>query len=260
MAHGRHRTRRLALGALPFAALVGLLTPSNAWAEPPAALPASAPDGDNQWQPALDFDTDGCYSTPAIGPDGTLNPGLNLGGDVNGNCRDRSDLENTNVYSRSKCNNGWCAYMYGYYFEKDQAAHGPGSAGHKHDWEHIIVWVQDGHTRYVSASQHSSYETKPEGELQFDGGSHAKIVYHKDGVSTHCFRFAKPNGGDEPPENHEGRWQVKGLVGWDNYPGGIRDKLVAADFGAATLKLTDERFGDELAKAKPSDVPLDPHG
>ncbi|WP_407900917.1 NPP1 family protein [Scytonema sp. NUACC26] len=36
---------------------------------------------------------------------------MDLGGDVNGNCRDESDLDNTNAYSRSKCNNGWCAYM-----------------------------------------------------------------------------------------------------------------------------------------------------
>jgi hypothetical protein len=96
----------------------------------------------------LDFDKDGCYPAPAIGADGTINGGLNIGGDVNGECRDAPDLDNTNAYSRSKCNNGWCAVMYGYYFEKDQKATGVvgPSGGHKHDWERVVVWVQ-GETR-----------------------------------------------------------------------------------------------------------------
>lgn len=36
-------------------------------------------------------------------------------------CRDATDLDNNNVYSRSRCNNGWCAHLYEYYFEKDVA-------------------------------------------------------------------------------------------------------------------------------------------
>jgi hypothetical protein len=259
MGRSKHRASRLALAPLALAVLSSVsIAPSSAWADPPPALPASAPDGDTKRQPTMDFDTDGCYSTPAIGPDGTLNPGLQKGGDVNGNCRDQSDLRNTNVYSRAKCNNGWCAYMYGYYFEKDQASLGPGSDGHTHDWEHVIVWVQDDHAKFVSVSQHKGYETKPESDVQFEDG-HAKVVYHKDGGSTHAFRFAKPNGGDEPPENHDGVWQHGSLVGWNNYPTGIRDELAAADFGAATFKLTDERFSDALAQAKPSEVSLDPN-
>lgn len=256
----KHRASRLVLAPLALAVISSVfVTPSSAWADPPPALPAAAPEADAMWQPAMDFDEDGCYSTPAIGPDGTVNPGLELGGDVNGNCRDESDLRNTNVYSRGICNSGWCAYMYGYYFEKDQASLGPGSAGHTHDWEHVIVWVQGDQAKFVSVSQHEGYETKAASDAQFED-SHAKVVYHKDGGGTHAFRFAKSDGGDEPPENHDGVWQRGALVGWDDYPSGIRDKLVDADFGAATLKLTDERFSGELAEAKPSEVPLDPNG
>lgn len=140
MGRSKHRVRKLAIAPLALAAISTVfIASSSAWAEPPQALPASASEGDLKWQPAVDFDKDGCYSTPAIGTDGTVNPGLKLGGDVNGSCRDESDLRNTNVYSRSKCNNDWCAYMYQYYFEKDQAALGPGSAGHTHDWEGVIM-------------------------------------------------------------------------------------------------------------------------
>lgn len=254
----RFRASRFTVGPLILAAMLVVLgSPATAWADPPPALPASAPAEDAKWQPAMDFDTDGCYSTPAIGPDGTLNGGLDIGGDLNGNCRDQSDLDNTNVYSRAKCNNGWCAYMYAYYFEKDQTVHGPAGYGHKHDWEHIIVWVQDDQAKFVSVSQHSGYDIKPAGELQFED-SHPKVVYHKDGPGTHCFRFAKSDGGDEPPENHYGNWRVTGLVGWDNYPSGIRDTLGGADFGDATFKLIDSRFGDALNGGKPSEVGLDP--
>ncbi|MEU4671581.1 NPP1 family protein [Amycolatopsis sp. NPDC023774] len=134
---------------------------------------------------------------------GTLNPGLDLGGAVNGNCHDKPDLANTNVYSRSKCNNGWCAYLYGYYFEKDQVSDGPVSAGHKHDREHIVVWVQDDQVNYISVSQHQGYETNPASAVPFQD-SHPKAVYHKDGVSTHDFRCPKAGNDDEPPENDEG--------------------------------------------------------
>ena len=249
---------RAAVVAGMLLAVVVVLPRAFAWADPPRALPANAPDADKRWQPAMDYDTDGCYPTPAIGPDGTVNPGLKLGGDVNGNCRDLSDLENTNAYSRSRCNrNGWCAYMYGLYFEKDQVSLGPGSAGHPNDWEHIVVWVKDDTLSYVSVSQHHSYEKKAAAEVRFEG-THPKIVYHKDGGSTHDFRFATAN--DEPPENHKHTWQYPDLVGWDNYPPGIRDKLTAADFGAATFALKDQNdtFKKALANARPDGVEFNP--
>lgn len=240
------------------AAALVIGVPATALAAPPPALPASASEMENRFQPAYDYDTDGCYATPAIGPDGALAEGLKLGGDVNGNCRDLSDLDNTNSYSRTKCNNDWCALMYASYFEKDQAALGGGSAGHRHDWEHVVVWVHGDSAEYVSTSQHKGFKVYESGDLPFED-THPKVVYHKDGVSTHCFRGAKNDGGDEPPENHKGAWQKPTLVGWDGYPEGLRDKLSEGDFGSATLGITDSAFNGHLEKAKPPDIPFDPH-
>lgn len=252
-----HASLRRALTLLSgLAATSALLvggTAMPASADPPGSLPAVAPEADRRWQPAMDYDTDGCYNTPAIGPDGTLNPGLNNSGALNGACRDQSDLDTTNVYSRAKCDGSWCAYLYGYYFEKDQAVAGVDCCGHRHDWEHIVVWVENGTARHVSVSQHSGWEKRAASDVLWQG-DHPKVVYHKDGASTHCFRFAST--GDEPPENHYGDWRVTGLVGWDDYPPGIRDTLSAADFGAATFKLTDARFADTLDGAKPDGVPF----
>ncbi|MET9117377.1 NPP1 family protein [Streptomyces longwoodensis] len=246
--------RRWLTGLAGAAALV-LAVPTVAWAAPPPALPSNAEAAELRYQPAFDYDTDGCYATPAIGPDGTVNGGLKPTGALNGNCRDASDLDNTNSYSRYKCNNGWCGYLYGLYFEKDQALAGTSIGGHRHDWEHVVVWVQDGQVKYVSTSNHGSFTVHDVSTVRFEG-THAKVVYHKDGISTHCFRLANSN--DEPPENHEHTWQYPPLVGWNGYPAGLRDKLSAYDFGSAHFGLKDASFASHLSSAKPSGIPFDP--
>jgi Necrosis inducing protein (NPP1) len=236
-------------------ALLTVAVPAAAWADPPQALPESYSATEGKWQPAFDYDGDGCYPTPAIGRDGTLNGGLNNSGALNGGCHDKSDLDNTNSYSRSKCNNGWCAYLYDLYFEKDQAVAGVDCCGHRHDLEHVVVWVSNDQAQYVSVSRHGDYETYPRSDVAWEG-THAKVIYHKDGASTHCFRLA---GMSEQPENDYGTWQYPDLVGWNNYPAGIRDRLVAADFGAASLAIKDSAFAGNLAKAKPSGIGFDPN-
>ncbi|MGW8379808.1 NPP1 family protein [Streptomyces sp. ODS28] len=255
----RHTGTALARVPAVVAGAFGLVLalPGIALADPPQALPAKASDLENTFEPSYDYDTDGCYATPAIGPDGTVAPGLKLGGDVNGNCRDASDLDNVNVYSRSKCNNDWCAVVYASYFEKDQVSLGPGSAGHTHDWEHIVVWVHDDKAEYVSTSRHGGFDVHKKSDLPFED-SHPKVVYHKDGGSTHAFRAAKNDGGDEPPENHKGTWQRPALIGWDGCPDTLRDKLTSADFGSATLGIKDDTFTKHLTDAKPDGIPFDP--
>jgi hypothetical protein len=249
-----HR-RRWLTGLAGAAALVAA-SPTAAFAAPPPALPANAGAAEKTFMPAFDYDTDGCYPTPAIGPDGTVNGGLNPTGALNGDCRDAFDLDNTNSYSRYKCNNGWCAYMYGLYFEKDQAVPGSSLGGHRNDWEHVVVWVRDNQVKYVSTSNHGSYTVSAASSVRFDG-THAKVVYHKDGAGTHCFRPA--NSRDEPPENHKGTWQYPPLVGWNGYPAGVRDKLTAYNFGSANFSLKDGNFNPGLAAAKPSGIAFDPN-
>src|SRR4051812_34873623 len=90
----------LALRALAATAALLVAVPGVASADPPQALDWNAPWADRGYEPAFDYDSDGCYSTPAIGRDGTIAPGLEPGGALNGHCHDPSDLDNTNVYSR----------------------------------------------------------------------------------------------------------------------------------------------------------------
>lgn len=245
-------------GVLAAVAVLLVAFPGTASADPPPALDGNAPVADRTYEPAFDYDGDGCYPTPAIGRDGTIAPGLKPTGALNGQCRDAWDLDNVNAYSRTKCNNGWCAYMYALYFEKDQAIPGSSLGGHRHDWEHVVVWVPDGDwPQYVSASAHGRYTTRPRNNIPWDdSGTHPKIIYHKDGISTHAFRFAAFG---ELPENHKRAWQYPPLIGWNGYPPTFRDRLTAADFGSAQLGIRDSSFAHELSKAKPSNIPFNPY-
>ncbi|KAI0382992.1 secreted protein [Hypomontagnella monticulosa] len=223
--------------------------------DPPQALPEKATAGDKKWQPAMDFDTDGCYNTPAIGPNGDINPGLpNDSTGLSSDCHDLSDLQNNNVYSRARCNNGWCAYMYDYYFEKDVAiANFPWDLGHRNDWEHIIVFVQNDQAKAVAASQHGDWETKAAADVRWDG-THPKMVYHKDGLSTHNFRFA--NTDDDNIENATGQWFFGALISYNGFPTtALRDKLFAYDFGSASIAIKDPAFASQLEKARKDLVP-----
>lgn len=75
-------------------------------------LSESASELELKWQPVMDFDSDSCYNTAAISPDGTLNPGLDhVCTGVTENCDQVNRLWNSNVYSRARCNNGICAIM-----------------------------------------------------------------------------------------------------------------------------------------------------
>ncbi|KAL2019550.1 hypothetical protein VTK56DRAFT_9517 [Thermocarpiscus australiensis] len=251
----------LLLAALAPAALAApALNLTRRAPNPPTALPQRATADDLRWQPSLDFDTDGCYNVPAIDAQGNIAQGLpyewtGLATD----CHDPSDLDNNNVYSRQRCNGDWCAYLYGYYFEKDVAVPyftGP-LAGHTHDWEHIQVWVRRSTdtAEFVAASQHGNYEVRAAADVRWDG-EHPKMVYHKDGVSTHCFRFA--NEEDDAIENDKGVWFRGALVSYNGFPSAeLREELFAHDFGEALIDFRDDTFAGALTKGKDPSIVFD---
>ncbi|MEV4757102.1 NPP1 family protein [Micromonospora sp. NPDC049559] len=255
------RRRRTVLRIVAVLAAFGVMIPAGAaYADSLPSLPQNAGGYEQSFSPAYDYDGDGCYAVAAISPDGTINPGLNPTGAVNGNCRDQSDLDRSQTYARSKCNNGWCAIVYASYFEKDQALPGSSLGGHRHDWEHVISWVNQASNQveFVTTTQHSSQVTYARSQVRFDG-SHPKVVYHKDGASTHFFRLANSN--DEPPENHYHNWRYPPLVDWSGWPTvQLRDRLMSADFGAATIKIKDGSFEYLLNASKPAGIPFNPQG
>ena len=142
--------------------------------------------------------------------------------------------------------------MYDYYFEKDVGLENIFDVvGHRHDWEHAVVFVEGDELRLVSVSAHGEYEKKAatDASLRIDGGTHPKIVYHKDGIGTHAIRFANAN--DDNIENHTGEWFRGPLVAWDvGFPGDTREILANHDFGSASLGIKDSSFSNQLGRAR----------
>ncbi len=75
-------SKLMATSGILTAVLIGLTSApaSAATSSPPTRLSANAGSFERTFQPAYDYDADGCYPTPAIGPTGTLNSGLNPSG------------------------------------------------------------------------------------------------------------------------------------------------------------------------------------
>ncbi|KYK54400.1 FG-GAP repeat domain containing protein [Drechmeria coniospora] len=225
----------------------GLCDDKDFDAEPPLPLPARFTALDKMWQPAVDFDTDSCYNVPAIGMDGHIDRGRSRHESNTEGCRDEFDLDHSNVYSRQRCNNGWCAYVYDYFFEKDIGDRI--CIGHQYDWEHIIVWTKDGKPVFGAASAHGGYDARLWDDIPKQG-THVKVVYNKDGlIGTHYFRWSKGKT-DEPPENHKGVWWLSDLLSWNGFPNvGLRNSLSAWDFGAATMAIRDDTLAGNLKKS-----------
>ena len=213
-------------------------------------LPQSASDGALKFQPVLDFDKDACYQTAAIGLDGRVNQGLDQ---FKGNCRERAELFWAQTYVRQRCNHGWCAYMYAYYFETDI---GGWVGGHKHDWEHAVVWTLNDEIAFVSWSHHGKYSVGHHSAVRFQG-DHPKLVYHRGGGATHSFRLAEP--ADDKIENVTGEWFKATLLDVDRMPGDKREKLLKNDWGHGRMDIADDRFGDALNKAMPWDAKNNEH-
>ncbi|KAM7210113.1 Necrosis inducing protein (NPP1) domain containing protein [Rhypophila decipiens] len=245
---------------------------------PPGPLFLKAPQLDKRYQPAMDFDTDSCYNTPAMGPppNNDLNTGLepkDSNDSLTDDCRREEMLERANVYSRQRCNNGYCAIMYAYYFQKDQTGTAGPLHGHRHDWEHVVVWVRmaDNFVSHVAVSAHKKYHIKKNHEIQWtpkEGGpatdGHPAIVYHKEGGSTHAMRFATgADFGNGGPENHWRKWIFGPLIGhfgWDSVDQRTRmytEGGSANAWGDASLAIADEPFGNNLGKAKPGEINFD---
>jgi hypothetical protein len=212
----------------------------------------------------FDFDTDSCYPSPAISPAGQVNPGLSVTGPdasfVSG-CRSPAQLTNSNTYHRrAVIKKGGVTYevrMYALYFMKDKDTpfwQAEGVFGHRHDWEFALVWITDGRLTHASYSAHGRVTTKAISDLSFDGWCPecVKVVYHKDGGSTHAMRFA---GTNEPPENDTGKWLTPALVDWYGMPVHLQTALNTFDFGHSNCSVCDRNFPYELRKGPPPGYP-----
>ena len=143
--------------------------------------------------------------------------------------------------------------MYELYFEKDDAGL---IGGHRHDVETVIMFFVNNQPSWVAVSAHGNYNgdrTRRWSDVPKDG-THPKVVYHKDGWTTHAFRFAKND--ENTAENPTRRWVFPPLASWNHLYGDtktnaqMRSILNAADFGSATMKFVDSRCQSETNKVR----------
>ena len=162
------------------AALLASPALGQGWPSPVAPLPERATALDKRFQPAVDFDTDVCFNVPAVDAAGAISPAASTYATrPPASCRAANYRTQSNVYARSRCNNGYCGRVYSYFWQSDFS--------HAFDWESIIVWTTDQGTSSrvvgVTRGDHGDWDTRPTsgGQLRFvsdASGEHVKLVFH----------------------------------------------------------------------------------
>lgn len=187
----------------------------------------------SKFQPYLQIVT-GCVSFPAVDKDGNVSGGLKLGGPENGDCTKSVGQ----VYSRHMEYKDYCALMYSWYMPKDQSTDLETLAGHRHDWENVIVWLTscdlDADIKAVSYSYHSTHVTLTSGIPL--NGSHPLVEYAQVPFPLDHSMF---------PTNDVGEMQPG--VEWYNLTSASRDALENYDFGAATVPFNNKTFESRVS-------------
>jgi hypothetical protein len=209
--------------------------------------------------PVFDFDSDGCLPSAGISRTGARNGGLNPTGSITGGCRSSTFLDTSNTVHRYACvvsgGSTYCGHFFALYFLKDQISSLGG--GHRHDWEYAAVWTTNGVITHGGYSAHGDLINGAAADIPFENG-HLKIVYHKDGVSTHAMRFASSG---ETAENPYGAFVTPTIISWYTMTGDgvdnatLRSDLDTYDYGSAVVPLKDSNFLDNLNTYKPSGYP-----
>ena len=180
----------------------------------------------------------GCDYQAAINIDGEVSAGLKASGRSNGDC----ESLNGQVYAKSEIfSDGTTAIMYAYYFAKDHALWG-GLGGHRHDWEHVVVWIDDNEEVIGAAySSHGDY-SKTTSPLMIDDNI---VVKYSNSNTTHSL-FEADSTDSISQEN---------LISYDNLNANVQTNLDENDWGNATFPLKISKFSDYLAESRPFDFP-----
>ena len=117
-----------------------------------------------------------------------------------------------------------------------------------------MVWTTNDKLTHAYVSQHSGGDLEPISKLHFDAWCPecVKVVYHKNGGTTHAMRFAKEN---EKAENDTKYWVKPPIVDWWLMPAAIQSKLNTHGFGHADCSVCDARFPYAISHETPDGYP-----
>ncbi|WYZ42361.1 hypothetical protein EsH8_VI_000060 [Colletotrichum jinshuiense] len=179
----------------------------------------------------------GCQPYPAVADNGDISGGLQDSGSSTGGCRDQSKGQ---TYARAGTVDGKTVIMYAWYFPKDQPLDGNTAGGHRHDWENIVISIDDPNAATPkvtggAASSHSGY-SKANGVPQMEGNS-PKVEYFTSFPTNHELQFTATTGKTYP------------ISDWDAMPAAAKTALQDANFGSANVPFKDGSFESKAREA-----------
>ncbi|KAL6366292.1 hypothetical protein LRP88_00040 [Fusarium phalaenopsidis] len=172
-----------------------------------------------------------CFVSNSVG-----SGGLQDSGNPSAGCRDRNKGQ---TYVRGAWHKGKFGLMYAWYFPKDQPNAGNVVGGNRHDWENVVVWIDNpdnANPRIAgfAVSGHGDYSrtTNPIRE-----GDKVKVEYFTQLGLNHALQMSNTRG-----DTH---W----LLQWESMDARSRNTLQNANFGKANVPFKDGNFFNNLDKA-----------
>uniref|UniRef100_H3G938 Necrosis inducing-like protein NPP1 type n=1 Tax=Phytophthora ramorum TaxID=164328 RepID=H3G938_PHYRM len=183
--------------------------------------------------------TNGCHPYPAVSEAGMTSGGLQATGGPSSKCKGSG--WGSQMYGRSTWYSGVWAIMYTWYFPKDSPST---RLGHRHDWEHVVVWIDNPDVSNpillaVSPSAHSGYSKYVPPSADSVDGTSVKINYESHWPVNHALDTTSKSG------------EFQDLIMWHQMSDAARLALNTTDFGKAIMPMNDGSFLGKLAGAWP---------
>ncbi|KAL1638686.1 hypothetical protein SLS58_008718 [Diplodia intermedia] len=202
---------------------------------PEAIRTGTEGDGIKRFAPQLHI-AHGCQPYTAVNDAGDTSGGLQDTGSSTGGCRDTTKGQ---TYTRGAWHNGRFGIMYAWYFPKDQPSDGVSTGAHRHDWENVVVWLDDPAADTptligAAASGHGEYKKTTEPQRNGDA---VMVEYFTNFPTNHELQFKTSEG------------VMYALLDWDVMTEAARTALQDTDFGDANVPFKDGDFEGNLDKA-----------
>lgn len=203
---------------------------------------------DSRWAPIF-YKRNGCQPYTAVDSAGNHSGGLRASGSESGGCNDSSKGQ---TYARSQCwtkqGHRLCAVMYAWYFPKDMAMLGSwpiSGAGHRHDWENVIIWLDNNRFAGAAYSQHGDYEIRGINDSRNIFNNGRLVVEYDRDAGTHAMQPASNNSGVRYPG-----------VSWSRLTSAARNTLNTISWGSAVFPMGNNFLG-YVAESIPSNLTND---
>ncbi|GMF45460.1 unnamed protein product [Phytophthora fragariaefolia] len=138
--------------------------------------------------------TNGCHPYPAVNEAGETGGGLKTKGAPSAGCKGSG--WGSQVYGRSTWYRGVWAITYSWYFPKDSPSSG---LGHRHDWEHVIVWIDNPDLENpkilaVTPSAYDGYSKQVPPKADCVDGTSVKVNYESSWPINHALGMTSKGG------------------------------------------------------------------